>query len=74
MIYKKTILITGASGKIGSEIFNDLSKKKYNVIATYFNKKIKINSSKKNIIVKKLNQSNEKSIIGLINFIKKKKN
>ena len=27
MIYKKTILITGASGKIGSEIFNDLSKK-----------------------------------------------
>ena len=73
MIYKKTILITGASGKIGSEIFNDLSKKKYNVIATYFNKKIKINSPKKNIIVKKLNQSNEKNIIELINFIKKKK-
>ena len=53
MIYKDTILITGASGKIGSEIFNDLSKKNYNVIATYFKKKIKTNSSKKNVIIKK---------------------
>jgi len=73
MIYKDTILITGASGKIGSEILRDLSKKNYNVIGTYLKKKITINLSKKNVIAKKLDQSNERNIISLINFIKNKK-
>ena len=42
MKMNKTILVTGASGKIGFEIFKELIDKKYNVIGTYSKNKIKV--------------------------------
>ena len=68
---EKTIIITGASGKVGNAILKDLSGKDYKIIATYKSNKIKLKS--KNIIIKKLDQSKELDISNLIKFISKKK-
>jgi nucleoside-diphosphate-sugar epimerase len=38
---KSTILVTGASGKVGHEIFKELIEKNYDVIGTYSKKKFK---------------------------------
>ena len=46
MKMNKTILVTGASGKIGFEIFKELIDKKYNVIGTYSKNKIKVKNQK----------------------------
>ena len=64
---KETILITGASGKIGSEILKELIKKNYNIIGTYSKNKIKIkkNNINQKIFLKKLDQSKEKNISSL---------
>ena len=45
MITKATILVTGASGKIGYEILNELIKKRINVIGTYSKKKFTLKSN-----------------------------
>ena len=71
----KTILVTGASGKIGFEIFKELVSRNFNLIGTYSKNKIKIkkkNNSQK-IYLKKLDQSNEKNIKDLLRFISKQK-
>ena len=75
MITKATILVTGASGKIGYEILNELIKKKINVIGTYSKKKftLKSNNSNQNIFIKKFDQSKIKDIKNLIKFINKEK-
>ena len=39
MSKRNTILVTGASGKIGYEIFNELIQKNFDVIGTYSKKK-----------------------------------
>ena len=72
---RETILITGASGKIGSEILKELIKKNYNIIGTYSRNKIKIktNNINQKIFLKKLDQSKEKNIKNLIKFIDKEK-
>ena len=71
----KTILVTGASGKIGFEIFKELVSRNFNLIGTYSKNKIKIkkkNNSQK-IYLKKFDQSNEKNIKDLLRFITKQK-
>ena len=68
---KNTILITGASGKVGSAILEDLCKKNFYVIATYNKNKITI--KKNNLIVKKFDQSKEMQVLNLIKFINKNK-
>ncbi len=70
---KGTILITGASGKIGYEIFKELINNNFDVIGTYTKKKILIKSKKLNqkIYVKKFDQSNISHIKNMVNFIKK---
>ncbi len=68
---EKTIIITGASGKVGNAILKDLSYKSYKIIATYKSNKIKLKS--KNIIIKKLDQSREQDITNLLKFISKEK-
>ena len=70
----KTILVTGASGKIGFEIFKELIDKKYNVIGTYSKNKIKVKNQNidQEIFIKLLDQSKEKNIKQLIKFINKK--
>lgn len=75
MISKATILVTGASGKIGYEILNELIKKKFNVIGTYSKKKftLKSNNSNQKIFIKKFDQSKIKDIKNLIKFINKEK-
>ena len=75
MISKATILVTGASGKIGYEILNELIKKKFNVIGTYSKKKftLKSNNSNQKIFIKKFYQSKIKDIKNLIKFINKEK-
>ena len=44
---RNTILVTGASGKIGYEIFKELIEKNFDVIGTYSKRKIKYKSKKK---------------------------
>ena len=44
MNIKGTILVTGASGKIGHEIFKELIDKNYNVIGTYSKKKFRFSN------------------------------
>ena len=75
MSKRNTILVTGASGKIGYEIFNELIQKNFDVIGTYSKKKIKFNLKNLNqkIFIKKFNQSNIKDVKNLIKFINKKK-
>ena len=75
MITKATILVTGASGKIGYEILNELIKKRINVIGTYSKKKftLKSNNSNQKIFIKKFDQSKIKDIKNLIKFIIKEK-
>mgnify|MGYP000312258551 FL=1 len=71
---RNTILVTGASGKIGYEIFKELIEKDFDVIGTYSKKKIK-NKSKninQNIFIKKFDQSNIKDVNDLVKFINKK--
>ena len=70
----KTILVTGASGKIGFEIFKELIDKKYNVIGTYSKNKIKVKNQNidQEIFIKLLDQSKEKNIKQLIKLINKK--
>jgi len=68
---KNTILITGASGKVGSAILEDLCKKNFNIIATY--NKNKIILKKNNLIIKKFDQSKEMQVLNLIKFINKNK-
>ena len=71
---RNTILVTGASGKIGYEIFKELIEKNFDVIGTYSKRKIKYKSKKKNqnIFIKKFDQSNIKDVKNLIKFINKK--
>ena len=75
MNIKDTILVTGASGKIGHEIFKELIDKNYNVIGTYSKKKFRFKSKNlhQKIYIKKFNQSNIKDIKNLIKFINKEK-
>ena len=70
MKMNKTILVTGASGKIGFEIFKELIDKKYNVIGTYSKNKIKVKNQNidQEIFIKLLDQSKEKNIKQLINL------
>ena len=72
---KNAILVTGASGKIGYEIFKELIDKNFDVIGTYSKKKIEIKPKNLNqkIFIKKFNQSSVKNIKNLIKFINKKK-
>ena len=72
---KQTILITGASGKLGSAILNDLIKKNYNIIGTYSKNKIKLKMNKINqeVFFKKFDQLKEKNIKHLIKFINEEK-
>ena len=44
---RNAILVTGASGKIGYEIFKELIEKNFDVIGTYSKKKIKYKPKKK---------------------------
>ena len=44
---RNTILVTGASGKIGYEIFKELIEKNFDVIGTYSKGKLNINQKKK---------------------------
>ena len=75
MKIKSTILVTGASGKIGQEIFKQLIDKNYNVIGTYSKKKFKFKSQNlyQEIYIKKFNQSKEVDIKNLIKFINSRK-
>lgn len=74
MSKRNTILVTGASGKIGYEIFNELIQKNFDVIGTYSKKKIKfkLKNLDQKIFIKKFNQSSIKDVKNLIKFIKKK--
>jgi len=71
---RNTILVTGASGKIGYEIFKELIEKDFDVIGTYSKKKIKYKSKNinQNIFIKKFDQSNIKDVNDLVKFINKK--
>jgi short-subunit dehydrogenase len=70
-----TILITGASGKIGFEITKELINKNFNVIGTFSKKKIRFKKKflGQKIYVKKFNQSNLNDIKQMIKFINKEK-
>lgn len=77
---KKFILVTGANGKIGSQIVKSLIDNDYNVLATYNKKKnriskiiSKINTSKNNFIILKFQQSSEIENKKFFNSLKKKK-
>ena len=72
---KSTILVTGASGKVGYEIFKKLIGKNFDVIGTYSKKKFKFTSKNldQQIYIKKFDQSKIKDIKNLVQFIKKKK-
>tara|TARA_B100000123_G_scaffold232892_1_gene183011 strand:- start:115 stop:855 length:741 start_codon:yes stop_codon:yes gene_type:complete len=69
----KTILVTGASGKIGSQIIKELIDKNFCVIGTYLKKKIKLKKKFLNqkIFTKKFDQSKISDVKKLINFIAK---
>ena len=72
---KSTILVTGASGKVGYEILKELIKKNFDVIGTYSKKKFEFTSTNldQQIYIKKFDQSKIKDIKNLVQFIKKKK-
>ena len=72
---KSTILVTGASGKVGYEIFKELIGKNFDVIGTYSKKKFKFTSKNldQQIHIKKFDQSKIKDIKNLVQFINKKK-
>ncbi len=67
----KTVVITGASGKIGGALLKYFSDQNYNVIGTY--NENKINILKSNIYIRKVDQSKEVQINNLLKFIKNKK-
>ena len=81
---KKTVLITGGTGFVGTNLIKKCKKKRWNVISLSLNrqnkikgiKEIKLNVSNRSLLFKKLNKFNIDYVINLaghINHHEKKK-